>query len=84
MIDGSVELDHVRAGYNFIKHCEWRWSFGVSHAFAFSLFRKCDFDFNFSQAFDQGLDASRTQSLDQLVGWCFVSIRQKYYVTHLI
>ena len=41
-------------------------------------------DFNFAQSFNQSFHASRTQRLDQLVGWCFVSVRQKYYVTHLI
>ena len=37
MIDGRVKLDHVAAGNDFIKHCPWRGSFGVAHAFAFLL-----------------------------------------------
>ncbi len=76
MIDGRVKLDHVGAGNNFVKHCE-RWGpFGIAHAFPFLLLGQCDFDFNFTQTLDQRLDAGGAQSLDQLVSWGFVSVRQ--------
>src|SRR5262245_7621615 len=75
VIDRGVELDHVCAGNHFIQHGQRRWSFRVVHALAFLLLGQRLFDFYFTESLDQRLHAGRTQSLDQLVGWRFMSIR---------
>jgi hypothetical protein len=64
VIDCSVKFDHVSAGHDFIKHCQRWWSFSITHAFAFLLLRESDFNFDFTQTFDQRLHASRSQRLD--------------------
>ena len=47
----------------------------IVHALAFLLLGQRLFDFHFTEALDQRLHAGRAQSLDQLVGWRFMSIR---------
>src|ERR1041385_877091 len=81
VIDRGVEFDHVRARYDFVQHGQWWWPFCLDFALAFFLLGQRLFDFHFTQTLDQGLHARRAQSFYQLVGWRFVSIRQKDYVT---
>src|ERR1044071_1600600 len=81
MIDRGVEFDHVRAGYDLIQHGQRRWPFCLDFALAFFLLGQRLFDFDFTQTLDQSLHSRRAQSFDQLVGWRFVSVRQKNYVT---
>jgi hypothetical protein len=75
VIDRGVEFDHVGARDHLVQDSEWWWTFHVDSALAFLLLGQRLFNFNFTQPLDQRLHPCRTQSLDQLVGWRFVSIR---------
>jgi hypothetical protein len=59
-----MQLDHVRTRNDFIKHCERRWSFRTTHTFALLLFRERDFNFDFTQSFDERFYSSSPQRLD--------------------
>ena len=75
MIDCGVEFDHVCTGHHFVQHSQRWWTFSAASSFALLLFGERHFDFDFTQAFNQRLDASRPQRLDQLVGGSFMRIR---------
>ena len=76
VIDRGMQFDHVRTGHDFIQDRKRGWDLRIRRGLTLLLLSQSNFHLNFTQALDQRLYTSSTQRLDQLVGRCFVSVRQ--------